>query len=99
VIGEPLDVLSETVGIEPLDAVDHRRVEGATALVQQARIRHVVGQRVGERVFQLGIDPRLEQELGVLELCEPLTELAIAELGDRGEQRERHVTPDHRRLL
>ena len=51
-MGETLDVLAQAVGIEAFDRVDDPRVERAAALVEQAAVGHLVGQRVLEGVLQ-----------------------------------------------
>ena len=54
VVGQPLDVLGQPVGVEPLDGLHDPRVQRAAPLVQQAAVGDLVGQRVLERVLELG---------------------------------------------
>ena len=42
-VGEPLDVLGQPVGIEPLDGLDDPRVQGAPPLLEQAAVGDLVG--------------------------------------------------------
>ena len=46
-------------------------MQGATALLEQAAVRYLVGQGVLERVLQLREQRRLVHKLGRLELGEP----------------------------
>ena len=53
VVGQPLDLLGEPVGVESLDRLDDPRVEAAPALLEQAAVGHLVGQGVLEGVLEL----------------------------------------------
>ena len=53
-----------------------------------------MGERVLERVLEIRKQPRLVEELGGLEVVEPAAERLVRQLGDRLEQRERHVLAD-----
>ena len=55
----------------------------------------LVGERVLEGVLEVGEEARLVEELRGLEAREALAELLLRPLGDRLEQRERHVLADH----
>src|SRR5260370_28227124 len=48
VVREPLGLLTQTIGIAALDRLDDPRVERAAAVVEQAAVRDLVGQRVLE---------------------------------------------------
>jgi hypothetical protein len=50
-MGEPLDLLVETIPVERLDRFDDPRVKISSPLVQQAAIRDLVRERVLEGVF------------------------------------------------
>ena len=52
-IGEPLDVIGAAIGVEALDGPRDAGVELSAALLQEARVRHVVGQRVLEGVLEI----------------------------------------------
>src|SRR5882724_9072630 len=94
VVGEPLDVLGEPIGIEPLDHLDDARVQLTTSLLQKGAVSHVVRERVLEGVFEVGKEARLVEELGGLEAGQTTPEVGFILLGDRLKQRERHVMAD-----
>ena len=71
VVGQPLDLLGEALGREPLDGLDDAGVQGAPPLLEQALVGHLVGERVLERVLEVGEEARLVEELGGLEVREP----------------------------
>ena len=54
VMGESLDVLPQSVALEALDLLDDPRVDGAPAIDEEAAVRHLLGQRVLERVLRIG---------------------------------------------
>ena len=94
-VGQPLDVLGQAVRVERLDR--RRRCDrvGAPPFLEQAAVRHVVGQRVLERVLRLGIEADGVEQLGRLEPREGRLKLAVRQIGDGPQQRERHVLADH----
>ena len=94
VMGEPLDLLAEAIPVERLDRLDDPRVKLAAPLLQQAAVRDLVRERVLEGVLEVRKQPRLVEELGGLQAVEPAAERLVRQLGDRLEQRERHVLAD-----
>jgi hypothetical protein len=66
-MGEPLDVFSETILVERLDGVDDPRVKLASTVLQESAVGDFVRERVLERVLDLREQPSLIQELGRLE--------------------------------
>ena len=58
VVGQPLDVLVQPIAVEPLDRVHDPGVQSASALLEQAAVRHLVGQRMLERVLQIREEAR-----------------------------------------
>jgi hypothetical protein len=58
-----------------------------------------VGQRVLERVLEIGKEPRLVEELGGLEIGQGAAQIVLVVVCDRLQKRERHVPPDHGRHL
>ena len=94
VMGEPLDLLAQAIPVERLDRVDDPRVKRAAALLEQTAVRDLVRERVLEGVLEIRIEPRLVEELGGLQVVESATERLVRQLGDRLQQRERHVLAD-----
>ena len=66
-MGQPLDVLVQAVGVQPLDRLDDPAVQRLAALLEQAAVRDLVGQGVLERVLRLGIEADGVEQLGGLE--------------------------------
>ena len=75
-------------------AVDDPGVQRAPAVLEQAPVRDLVGERVLERVLELGEEPGLVEELGGLEVRELGAALLLRSVGDGVKQRERHVLAD-----
>jgi hypothetical protein len=63
VMGEPVDVLAEAISVECLDRPDDPRVQVVPSLVQEAAVRHLVGQRVLEGVLDVGEEASLVEKL------------------------------------
>ena len=93
-MGEPFDLLAEAICVERLDRADDPRMKLAAALLQQAAVRDLVRERVLEGVLEIRKQPRLVDELGSLQAVEPAAERLVRQIGDRLEQRERHVLAD-----
>src|SRR5207247_776746 len=64
VVGQALGVLAQAVPIESLDGRRDRRVNRASAVLQEAAVRHLVRERMLERVLRIGETARLVEELG-----------------------------------
>jgi hypothetical protein len=79
-VGELLHMLDETIGVQALDGGRHRGVQCAPALHQEAPVDHAMGQRVLERVLQVGEELRLVKELGLLQVGEPLAQRLLRSL-------------------
>jgi hypothetical protein len=53
VVRQPLHVLDEAIAVQALDGGRHRGVKIAPALPQEARVGHVVGERMLEAVLEV----------------------------------------------
>ena len=62
-MGEPLDLLPQSVALESLDRLDDPRVDGAPAIGEETAVRHLLRQRVLERVLRFGKEACLVQKL------------------------------------
>ena len=71
VVDELIAMLGQRIGVAALDRLDEARVHAAPALVQQARVRDLVRQRVLEGVLGVGKETRLVDELRRLQAREP----------------------------
>jgi hypothetical protein len=58
-MGQPLGLLGDALGGEPLDRLGDAGVQGPLPLVEQPLARHLVGERVLERVLEVGKEPGL----------------------------------------
>jgi hypothetical protein len=95
VIGEPLDVLVELIGMEPLDHPDDTSVQLTALLPEQVAVRHLVGQSMLEGVLEVREQARLVKELGALEVGEATTKVGFVLFGNRLQECERYVVADH----
>ena len=77
--------------MERLDRVDDPRVQLVPALLQKAAVGDLMRERVLEGVLEIREQAGLVEQVGGLERFESATERVIWQLGDRLEQRERHV--------
>ena len=99
VMRQPLDELLPAFPLPALERVDDPGVERPPLRRQEARVRHLVGQRVLERVLELRGRARLVEELRALEAGEPLAQELVGRIQDRLEQEEGEAPPDDRRRL
>src|SRR5439155_21432299 len=84
---EPARLLAGAFGIEPFERPDDRGVQIATAHLEQSPIGHFLGQRMLERVFELGEKRRLVQELGGLESAEAVPERVVRQFDEGLQER------------
>ena len=64
--------------------------------MEEAAVRHLMRQRVLERVLEIGEEMGLVQELGGLEVGELPPQRRLVHVGDGLEHRVRHILPDDR---
>ena len=98
-VGQLLGVLGEPVGIRRLDGFDDPGVQGATAVLKQAAVGHVVGEGVLEGQFRIREEARLVYKLRGLEPSEAAMKPFLRDLGDGPEEQEWYVLADHGRGL
>ena len=96
VMGQPLGLLGDALGREPLDGLGDAGVQGALPVVEQPLVRHLVRERVLERVLEVRKEPGLVEELRGLEAGELGAHLVLRRVGDGQEQRQGHVLADDR---
>ncbi len=77
VAGEALDVLTRLVGLPAFERFQYRQVQGHPPLVQEARVRNFMCQRVLERVLRLREEAGVIEELGGLEVRERPAEVFL----------------------
>ena len=90
-VGEPLGVVGQPVGVDALEGLDDASVQDAAALVEQSAVRHLVRQRVRERVLDLREELRLVDELCGAQAIEAPTEGFIRQFGNLLKDGQRDV--------
>ena len=94
-MGEPLDVIVEPTGVEPLDRLHATQVKLATALGQQARVDDLVDERVLEGVLEGRGNRGLVDEFGRHEAAQRPTHDVLGQVDDGLHDREGHILADH----
>jgi hypothetical protein len=87
------------VGTEPLQRLGNARVQLSPLRLKKGSVRHLVGERVGEGVFEVGKELRLVDEPGGLESGETAPNIGFGRVGDLMRQHDWDVGPDDRRGL
>ena len=98
-VGQPFDLLGQTVGIEPFDGFDDAGVQGPPPLLQETAVGHLVGEGVLEGVLELGEEAGLVEELGGLQVAEAAAQLLLGQLRDGLQEGEGHLGADDGRGL
>ena len=93
---EPIYMVVQAVREHDLNSLGGPGVQSAPPVVEQPRVRHLVRQRVLERILKVREEPRLVEELGRLESVEAITQRLVWQLGNRLEQHEGHELADYR---
>jgi hypothetical protein len=75
------------------------RVERPASLLEQAAVRHLVSQRMLERIFEVRKEASLVHELGGLEMRESVAQLLLGHVADRRQKREGNIFADDERGL
>ena len=96
VMREPLDVLPQAAAVQHLDDADDLGVEQSAPFLKQAAVRHLVRERVLERILEIRKQLRLVEELRGLEIVQASSKRLLRDTRDARQQRIRHVLADHR---
>src|SRR5215813_10391848 len=94
VMGQPVDLLGHTVGVERFDGLDDPGVERAPPVLEHAPEGDLVSERMFERVLDIWKEARLVQELGCLKVSEAPANALLGHVRDGVEECHRHVLPD-----
>src|SRR5262249_47198675 len=89
-----VDMLSQPVGMETLDALHDLPMEGAPSLLQEARVGDVVREGMLEGVREIREEPRLVEELSGLQVAQAAPDSPLRSFGDRLKKRQRHILAD-----
>src|SRR5262245_35462590 len=65
-VSELLDVLSQPIGIVPLEGLHDLAVQRAPPILEQTAVGHLVSESMLEGVLEIWKEPRLVEELGGL---------------------------------
>ena len=95
-MAQPLDLFSQALGVERLEGVEDLAVKRAPAVLEQAPVGHVVGQRVLEGVFEIGKEPRLVQKFCGTKLAQAPAQCLLGYLGDSLQEPKGHIFADDR---
>ena len=98
-VREPFDFLTQPLGIESFDRLYNPSMMNTTLIVQEACVRDLVRQRVPKRVFDIGEETRLIEELRRLQLGESPPEIVVWQIADCRQQGDPHVLADGGRAL
>jgi len=82
VVGQPLGLLRDALGREPLDGLSDAGVQGALPVVEQPLVRHLVSERMLERVLEVRKEPGLVEELRGLQVRELGAHLLLRRVGN-----------------
>ena len=99
VVGEPLDVFREPVGMEPFERLHDPNVESPAPLLEEAPVGDLVGEAVFEGVLEIREEAGLVQELRGLQVRESPAESLLGLLGDGLQEGEGDLLTDDRRSL
>src|SRR5262249_13070806 len=89
--GEQLDIARGRGSRATLQGFEDASVQPAPALLQEARVGHLVGQGVLERVLVLREEPSLVEKPSRLKPSKPRAQLLVGSLTDFSEQSNRDV--------
>ena len=95
VMGQPLYMLREAVTVKRLDRVDDPGVKIAPTVLQEAAVGDIVREGMLEGVLEVGKEARLVQELGGLEVREPLTNGILGHVRDGLQECQGYVFSDN----
>ena len=92
---QPLDLLGQPVGIEPLDRRRDPTVKLAPTPLEEAPVGDLVREGVLEGVLEVGEEPGLVEELRGLQVGQRQPECGVGQLRDRLKLGEGDVLADH----
>src|SRR5262249_40631539 len=98
-LGQALDLLGQSLGIESLKPLDNASMEGAPPLLEQTAVGDLVSQGVLEGEFALWEQLRLVEKLSCLQVVEATVQRLLGQLGNGLQQGEGHLCADDRRGL
>ena len=87
-------VLDPALIVELLHRGEHPRMQLTPPVLQESGVRDLMGEGMFERVLGLREETNLVEELGRLKMGEASSEVLVTFLGDRRQERERHVLAD-----
>src|SRR5262245_14977549 len=82
VVGEPLDLGGQAVGIKPLGGVHNTSVERTPPFLKQASISHILGERMFEGIDELWKEARFIEEFSRLEVSQTRVESGLGQVSN-----------------
>src|SRR5262249_9556837 len=98
-IGEPLDLLGQPVGVKVFDGSYDTSVDLPATFVEHPAIGDVVSERVLERILQVRKELRRIEEFGSLQIVEQTAKLVLGQPANCVQEHEWNVVSDDCRLL
>jgi hypothetical protein len=98
-MGKPVDVLVEAIGMKALDGLYDARVQREAPFMEQAAVGHIVSESVLEGILMVGEGPRLVKELGPLEVGKTALQCGFRKFSNDFKQGRGHHRADGRRGL
>ena len=99
VIGEPLDLLAQPVGVKLFYGIHDARVDFAATFVEHPTVGDVVGEGVLERILQVGKEPCRIEKFGSLQIVEQTAKLVLCQPANCVQEGEWDIVSNDRRLL
>jgi hypothetical protein len=94
VVGQPLGLLGDALARKPLDRLGNARVQITSPVLQQPLVRHLVRERMLERVLEIGKEPDLVKELRALQVGQLGAHLVLRRVGNGEQQRQGYNLAD-----
>jgi hypothetical protein len=96
---QAFNLLGQAVGSEVFESLQDARMQPPSPLLEEAAIRHLMGQGVLEGILALWVEARLVQELRRLQLRQAVIQGFFGRVGDGLQQGPGHPGADDRRRL
>jgi hypothetical protein len=95
-VRQPLDLVIQSIDIEPFERLNNAGVQPPSPLLEQTVVGHLVRQGVLEGEFALGEQPGLVEELCRLQVGQATIQGRLRQLGDGLQQGQGDLVANHR---
>src|SRR5262245_57830803 len=96
VLGKLIQKIPQSIRVEMLHRRQDPAMQTASPFLQNAPISNTVGQRVLERIFEVGEEASFVEELGGLQVGNTLSEIFLRDFSNLLKECKRDIFPDHR---